>query len=150
MPALSAAFNKNNKVELQHLAVRSSSISMLTGLPVLLLAIFYGEDLILKFFGSQYHGAEKVLLILSLGQMVNASAGSIGLLMFVSRKEHIVMITQGVVLVLNIALCFMLIPSKGAIGAAIASAISLSLRNVYLVIYSYTKFGIIPFPIFKP
>lgn len=146
MPILSNAYSSGDKVELQRLAGRSCTISFFTAFPILLIAIFFGEELILKVFGSGYQNAGMILLLLSLGQLVNVSAGSSGLLMLVSRNEQTVMITQAAVLLMNSVLCIILIPRMGAMGAAIAATASLSLRNIYLVFSIYRSMGIVSLP----
>lgn len=146
MPSFSKLFGSGDKAELQRQVARGCTISLLTAFPILLATVFFGEEIILLLFGSGYQGAGILLLILSLGQLINVSAGSSGVLMLASHKEHTVMLTQGAVLVLNSILCIILIPELGAMGAAMASAISLTIRNTYLVFFIYRSLGIISLP----
>lgn len=146
MPVLSKACHSNQQVELQRLVTRICNISLGMALPVLLITLFFAEELIVFLFGAGYVGAATILFILSLGQIVNVSSGTNGLLMIASYEENTLLKSQGVTLILNIILCIILIPRLGAMGAAIASAISLSLMNIYLVINIYLKMGIVSLP----
>ncbi|WP_299880380.1 oligosaccharide flippase family protein [uncultured Cocleimonas sp.] len=147
MPALNKAYNNNQHEELQRLANRSCIFSTFFGMPIILIVLFFGESLLTILFGSEYHKASNILLILAVGQIINVSAGSTGLLMLVSRKEHMIVINLGFTLLLNVGFCIILIPSLGAIGAAIASTISLALKNVFLIYYLYRNIGIVSLPI---
>jgi O-antigen/teichoic acid export membrane protein len=51
--------------------------------------------------------------------------------------------------ILNVAMCLLLIPRAGAIGAAIATAISLSTMNLISVILAYCRLSILTLPIPK-
>lgn len=146
MPALSKAFNNGEQEELQRLANRSCLFSAFLGMPIILIALFFGESFITILFGSDYRNASDILLVLAVGQIINVSAGSTGLLMLVSRKEHIVMMNLGFALLLNIGLCIILIPIIGATGAAIASSVSLAFRNIILISYLYRNMRILSLP----
>ena len=148
MPILSKAYNSGDKIELQRLASRSCIISFITAFPILFITILFGDGLIPTIFGSEYQDVGIILYVLMFGQLVNVITGSSGLLLLVLRNEQTFMIIQTAVLLLNSALCIILIPRMGAMGAAIASAISLSLMNICLVSTIYCKIGIVSLPVF--
>jgi len=147
MPTLSTAFNNEDQKELKRLANRSCIISFFSGIPIIFVALFFGDSLITTAFGSEFKSANDILLILIIGQIINISAGSTGLLMIISRKERVVMMTQGFSLFLNISFCIILIPVIGALGAAIASSASIIFRNIFLILYLYRKLGVLSLPI---
>jgi O-antigen/teichoic acid export membrane protein len=51
--------------------------------------------------------------------------------------------------ILNVVMCLLLIPWAGAIGAAIATAISLSAMNLVSVVLVYYRLSILTLPIPK-
>jgi O-antigen/teichoic acid export membrane protein len=74
------------------------------------------------------------LMILTVGQFVNAAAGSVGYILQMTghQKFHQNVILIGTIM--NITLNWILIPVYGLVGAAIASAIGMIFWNVFFSI----------------
>ena len=81
------------------------------------------------------------MVILIVGQMMNAFAGSVGYLLNMTGGQKIMRNIAGIAALLNIVLNTLLIPSYGINGAAYASAISLASWNVLAVIYIKQHYG---------
>ena len=97
------------------------------------LAIF-GKD-VLGIFGDGFVVGYVILLILLAGQIVNALAGSVGLLMTMTGHQKQAAQILGVIAIINILLNIALIPKMGLIGAAIAAAATTILWNLSMLNY---------------
>ena len=100
---------------------------------------------ILHLFGEEYMTASTILIILSLGQLINASVGSNGALLRMTGYHKITLANNILVAIINIVLNYMLIRLYGALGAAIATAFSLALINTIKVVEVYIIYRIHPY-----
>ena len=97
------------------------------------------------FFGESYNEGMKALMIISIGIAFNVSVGSTGtLLQSIGNSRH-VLLADIFGVVTNIILNIHLVPSSGIEGAAIATALSLFVRNLITVIMIYYSLKFIPF-----
>jgi O-antigen/teichoic acid export membrane protein len=108
-------------------------IFILTIPGIVLLAVF--STVFLSFFGEGYMQAKNALIILLLGQTVNALCGSVGVYMNMTGKQNTLQIILIISFLLNLVLNWLLIPLYGMIGAAIATSISMVLWNITGTIY---------------
>ena len=106
-------------------AVAAVSVPLAIGLVV------FGRPL-LRLFGSEFAQGYQALVILTGGQLVNALAGSVGLLLVMTNHERDVIIAHGLSLCVILLLGFLLIPRWGIEGTAWARVGSLILWNVFL------------------
>lgn len=98
----------------------------------------------LSFFGSEFTSGSTALSILVFGQLVNAAAGSVGLLLVMTAHEREAAIGMGVGLSLNVLLNTLLIPLWGIEGAAGASATSMIVWNLWLAVRVHRRLGLDP------
>lgn len=91
-------------------------------LPLAVVVIVFSRPL-MRIFGHDFEMGWPILVIGTLGQLVNCGVGSVGYLLLMSGHEKRVMRVQIVTTVIIVALSAALIPVWGAVGAAIASAI---------------------------
>ena len=96
-----------------------------------LLLISFG-DRILGLFGAEFVAARWSMTILILGQLVNVGAGSVGYLMGMTGHHRQSAFVLGCSAVLNLILNAILIPIFGIMGAAIATAVTMALWNIWL------------------
>lgn len=105
----------------------------------LIIALALLPTFALSFFGESYISAKNALLILLIGQVVNAFCGSVGIYLNMTGKQKSFQLILVSALILNIVLNYVLIPKFGMIGAAIATSASMILWNVVAVVYVYKK-----------
>jgi len=131
-PRIAGSFAENNLLDLQKIASIGSLISFAFTIPMVLVLYFWGAEILAIFFGKEFIVGYNALLIICLGQMVNAFFGSSITLLTMSSNEKFVI--QGMFLsaIMNTILDFLLIPQMGVNGAAISVACSLVIWNVYL------------------
>ncbi|GAB6101003.1 flippase [Thermococcus atlanticus] len=119
-------------------------IFMLT-LPLFSLMFLFPETTIRLFFGAKYVSAAPALQILALGFMFHTFLGLNGLSLLVIGKPKLNMIGDTFAVISNVLLNFLLIPPYGIVGAAVATAVSYFVANVFRSFWLYRRTGIHPF-----
>jgi O-antigen/teichoic acid export membrane protein len=145
-PRFAALHAANDREGVARLALRSTWLTTISSLPLLLIFMIFPAP-ILSVFGPQFEAGAQALLILSLGQFVNAATGPVGYLLNMSGYHRIEGRIAVVGAVLTVALCFALIPLWGILGAAAANAIATASCNLLRVYYAHTCLGILMLPI---
>ena len=128
------------------LAVRSTLLTTVSSVPLLLIFMIFPAQ-ILSLFGPQFEAGAQVLIVLTLGQFVNAATGPVGYLMNMSGYHRI----EGRIAVagalITVGLCFALIPLWGILGAAAANAIATAACNLLRVYFTKSRLGILMLPL---
>lgn len=140
-PKFSELFHSGKTDELFYIAKKSAKLIFWTSSPILIGLIIFGKPVLSLAFGQDFKTAYPPLVLLVVGQFVNAISGSTGYFMNMTGNERIfknIILTSAII---NVLLSFILIPRMGIIGAAIAATISLVLWNAVTLIYIKTKFG---------
>lgn len=130
-PMFASLYAQGNRAELQHLV---SVIARWMFYPALAMAIglLIFADPILGLFGPEFVGAKWAMIALMVGQLVNVGAGSVGYLLTMTGHQNQCAMVVGWSGLLNILLNWISIPQLGILGAAIATAISMSLWNIWM------------------
>lgn len=128
--------------KLQQVITLSTRVVAVISFPVALIFIFAGENIITLIFGIQYAQAATALAILSVGQLVNASMGSVALVLNMTGHDSKTLVGVIVALVSNISCGLVLIPFYGLIGAAIGYTVSLIIWNILLYYQTRKATGI--------
>lgn len=145
-PRFAALHAAHDSEGVARLAVRSTLLTTVSSVPLLLLFIVFPEK-ILALFGPQFEAGAQALIILSVGQFVNAMTGPVGYLLNMSGFHRI----EGRIAVagalMTAGLCLALVPLWGLLGAAAANAIATATCNLLRVYYAKTCLGILMLPI---
>lgn len=146
-PKFSSLLVRGDLRELEELGRRVTRIMVLCVSPVLFLFIFF-PGFFLSIFGNEFLVGSDVLIILSIGQLINVATGSVGYLLIMSGFEKQLRNNSLLVAVLNIFLNLILVPEYGITGAAFASALSVALMNVIstIIVYKKLTISILPIP----
>lgn len=128
--------------QLSKLVTISSLIITFLAFVPFLIFISQGEFLINFIFGKEYIGGYTVLIILVMGQFINALFGSVGALLNMTGHEKDSMKGMIYGIMFNIILNTVLIPFWGIVGAAVSSALSLVVWNSILRYYVNKRLGI--------
>ena len=99
---------------------------------VLALLLIIYRDRVLGLFGNEFTAGGWSMTILIMGQLVNVGAGSVGYLMEMTGNHHRSAYVLGCSAICNLILNSILIPTLGIMGAAIATALSMALWNIWL------------------
>jgi O-antigen/teichoic acid export membrane protein len=132
-PAVARLYAEGDRHRLEHTTERMARATLLLSTPIALVLVI-APGLYLGIFGSDFRSGATALMILAIGQLVNAAAGPSGNVLIMTGHEQVA--ARGVIagLVLNLALAVVLVPRLGVTGGAIAFASSLVVWNVALVV----------------
>jgi O-antigen/teichoic acid export membrane protein len=86
--------------------------------------------LVIPIFGADYGAGAKVTIILSAAMLVATGCGGVDAVLLMSGRSWLSLGNAVITLAVNLGLDLLLIPSHGILGAAIAHATSLALRNI--------------------
>lgn len=131
-PRLASAFAQKDTFEAQKTASIGSLISFGLTFPVVLVFYFFGTEILNLVFGSEYVIGYRALLIISLGQAINAFFGSSISILTMSGNEKFVIKGMSLSTIVNILLNLALIPYLGIDGAAVGASTALLVWNIYL------------------
>lgn len=131
-PYFARAWRGGDQYGLQKLATIGARVSFISTLPVVIIFWTGGSWLLTQVYGEAYTGAFLALILLCVGQCVNAFFGSVGNLLTMSGKEWVALSGLVISTLVNIILNWLLIPKYGAEGAAMATAASVITWNAIL------------------
>lgn len=110
------------------------------GITTLIVAILINfNQWFLGIFGNEFKVGGLALIILCSIHLINSAVGSVGIIMQMIGKQKQYQYIAIISLCINLALNFLLIPIYGIIGAAVATAISLSVWNIAGTVYLKRK-----------
>ena len=128
-PLIAEYFAAHSRDELQKLVTHISRMIFLVSFPFVVLLVLFGPWL-LGLFGEEFLVAYPALLVLALGQCVSFSVGPVGFLLTMTGHERVHLRILIVTAVVNVCLNVPLILAFGIEGAAVATALSIALRNL--------------------
>jgi O-antigen/teichoic acid export membrane protein len=140
-PTFATLYAEGKLEQLQKLVTHSTRLISLLAL-VMTLGLIALRSPILQLFGADFIHGQTALIILSVGYLVNALTGSVGLLLNMTGHAKFSAATVAFAALINICLNWLLIPKWGVNGAAIATAFSMIVSNVIGAILVRQKLGI--------
>lgn len=146
-PKIANLFKKSKISEIRVMIQRVSKVLGFIGLLFIFSFLFFGNFL-LKFWGAEFQAGYFILIILSFGQLFNMTAGCSGMLLVMCGFEKIHGYISLFTVILNIILNFIFILNFGAMGAAVATALTLFISNLTKLIVAKRKIGILALPKF--
>ena len=134
----SALYAKKSLKELQRVVSLGITFVFLSTLPIAMVYLLWGTN-ILRLFGQDFDASYNILIVLTLGQLVNALCGPVSLLLNMTGHQNYAAKTLVLSATVNIVLNAILIPIYGAMGAAIATAFATALWNLVMVYFVWKK-----------
>lgn len=129
-PMIADLYSRGERKEVEKIFQTSSRWSLALTLPLFLIMVVAGDD-ILRIFGAEFAAGWIPLMILCTGHLVRAGAGGMAIQMLsMTGHQYLKLYTDLGLAALNIGLNILLIPKWGALGAAIATGISITLVNL--------------------
>ena len=117
---------------------------MAFSLPLAIVIMVFARPL-MRIFGAAFEAGWLVLIIGAVGQLVNCGVGSVGYLLLMSGNERRLIKVQVVAVVVTVGLSFALIPQWGIVGAAVASAATNILTNIWNLAQLRRVLGFLPY-----
>ncbi len=140
-PEFSSMWEIGERQRLGKLVHRVSLVMAAIAFVVLFIFIVFSGP-VLQLFGEAFGGAEITLKILAIGQFVVLATGPVAYLLMMSGHERFHRNNIIFCAIMNIILNSYLIPNYGIAGAATATALSLTAKNLLAVIFVRKKLGI--------
>lgn len=140
-PMVAGAWARQDQGELHRLAQLTTRLSFGAGLGIAL-ALVLGGKWALGLFGPEYPQAYPVLLVLLAGGLINAATAATGPLITMTNMQRQSLWTGLLALLTAILACVLLIPGHGAIGAAIAASLAMTVRATSRMIWIWVQLGI--------
>ena len=132
---------ENDVATMAKTATTLARLALLTAIPLPLLIWLFGEPLLVLLFGAGFGESVNPAIIISAGFCFSAAIGMAHSLLIMSHLEKLALRLTAVALVINTALCLLLIPDMGLTGAAIANASASICWNGLLWFYALRKTG---------
>lgn len=140
-PRIATLYAAGDLAGIERILLRGARAASALAIPPALILILLGPW-ILSLFGHGFREANTTLVVLVIGQVVNAATGAVGVALVMTRHEQLVTGAWFVGTVLLVVLCVILIPIWGATGAAIATAGSVAFINISLMVVVWRKLGL--------
>lgn len=144
-PLMSSIHASGDHDELKKLVSESTRWILSMALPIILVLIFEGKLILRYFYGEQFSVGYTVLLILSIGQLIKAGMGLVGILLQMTGQHKVYMKINIFWGILNVILNIILVPRFGMIGAAIATTFCLSMIDIVGVFMIYKRLAVLTF-----
>jgi O-antigen/teichoic acid export membrane protein len=111
--------------------------------PIALVFLLVPQE-IMAVFGGGFRSGAPILLILLAGQFANYITGPVGLIVSMAGWSRLQLINMLTSLLLQVVLAFLLIPSQGIVGAAIANSAGIISLNLLQLIEVRVRLGFQP------
>jgi len=145
MPRLAQLLPRRDMVVVSDVFKISTAWSMAVAWP-LYAVIASSASLYLEVFGERYVGNDgvPVVVTMSVAMMITTAAGALDSVLLMSGRSMASLVNGLVAASLNVALCLVLIPWIGIVGAAIAWAVAVLVRNLLAFILVRHDLGLTP------
>jgi O-antigen/teichoic acid export membrane protein len=125
-PIISDLYAKKRMDELQRQFKIVARWIISVSLPIFAFMVVFSKP-IMSVFGHQFIAGYTVLIILSIGQLLNTATGSVGFMLIMTGKPLANTINSSILCITSIFLNIFLVPVFGIIGAAYTSMLSILL-----------------------
>lgn len=143
-PALAQLYRTGDNRRLQSLVTATARAALLGSLPVALVLGVFGGPVLGAVFGAEFSAGAAALAILCVGQLINAAMGPVGNILNMTGFERHSARAVAIAAAVNAALNLALVPRWGMEGAAVATAVSMTVWNVLLGIWVKRLTGLNP------
>lgn len=98
--------------------------------PIYLVFAVHAGALMELVFGAGYQAGGAVLQLLAIAMLISTAIGPLDVLLLMAGKSSLSLFNTTVALVVDLALCFLLIPQWGILGAGVAWAAAIIIKNL--------------------
>lgn len=144
-PLIADYFERTEYSSLRSIFATSTRWGLYISTPLFLLMVTHPQDILTALFGDRYGSAHTALSILCVGQFINMATGAVGTVIILTRRQMAWIWISATGLFLNISLNLLWIPSRGAVGAALATALSTAVLYISATLYVRFKMNLSPY-----
>ena len=141
-PKFAALYMQHDMKNLKSTVRHGARILTMAATPFLAILVLIPEK-VMSIYGLDFVDGSTALMILAIGQFFNAATGSVGYLLMMTNNEKLLRNIVVVSALMHIIICIYAIPKYGVIGAAVATAITMSLVNFVSTFFSWKKLNIL-------
>jgi O-antigen/teichoic acid export membrane protein len=131
-PKAARMFRTGDEETLGQIVSLTCLVTGAIGLVIFLALATLGQPILEAAFGAEFLAAYMPMLVMAIGALLAVASGPVVLLLNMAGHERVSLITTVTMLAGKVALNFVLIPAQGALGAAFATAIALTMLNLTL------------------
>lgn len=142
-PTFAVLHTQNNRAELQKVISTVTVWIFWSSIIIGLILIIFAKPF-LSLFGPGFVEAHWALKILVVGQLINTLSGSVGNLLSMTGYQNQLMVVSACIALMNLGLNTIAIPLWGVVGAALTTAVTLSIWNIWLVVIVIRNLGVNP------
>ncbi len=113
-------------------------------LPLGCVMIVFAREL-MRIFGPAFEAGWLILVIGTLGQLINCGVGSVGYLLLMSGQQRRLIRIQAVMAGVMVGLSLLLIPRLGLTGAALGAAVTNAVSNLWYLHEVRSRLGLFPY-----
>jgi O-antigen/teichoic acid export membrane protein len=143
-PGIAELHATGNHSLLQRLYTTLTKWILALTIPLGLTIMIFARPL-MGIFGSAFEAGAAVLIIGTVGQLVNCAVGSVGYLLLMSGHQNQMVKIQAVNAALMITLSILLVPKFGIRGAACAAAVSVAITNLWSLRAVHQRLKLLPY-----
>lgn len=136
-------FSQGEKEKLQQLVFTTAKITFFTTIPLVAILLVF-PTFILSQYGDEFLSGRILLRILLIGQLVNVLSGPNGLILNMTIYQDLLARIFTITFLVDIVLLFVLLPTLGINGAALATTGSILFRNLIVNFYVWRNLNINP------
>lgn len=140
LPAMSEVYGGGNKEELARVHANSTRYLAMLSFPICLGGIAISRQLFPVLYGLSFQPASLLFAILLVGGTIGFISTSSSSLLYGAELQRIVVKVGVIFASVNIAVNWLVVPTLGAKGAALATALSQSMGGVAMITYAYKNF----------
>ena len=140
-PMVSELFSSAENTELQRIISIACVIIFIVTFPISLFILFY-STWILGIFGPDFIKGSLALKLLIFGQLINASAGPVGIILIMTGFQNQFLKVIIISFLINVLLNFFAIPRYGIEGAAVVTTIVMCIWNIWMVLIVKKKLSL--------
>jgi O-antigen/teichoic acid export membrane protein len=147
---VASTYAKGDMRQLERLMRGAATASLLMSLPITIVYLGFGEQILRIAFGPSFEQGATILAILTIGRTVSAASGSPAILLQMTGHEVLVTKSTIVMAVLTVVASIAVVDSYGPEGVATVTALSMIGRNLVMTVWARTRVGINTLPSLHP
>ncbi len=140
---ISSIHSSGNLKELRRVVRESTRWILSIAMPIILILILEGRYILNYCYGSEFEAGYIVLVILTIGQMIKAGSGMVGILFQMTGEHKIYMKINIIFGILNIILNLIFVPLYGMLGAAVATSFCLSMVDIISIFVIHKRLSVL-------
>ena len=137
LPIITGLYSKNKSKDIHKISETTSRWILITNLPIFFFILLYSKEILKIMFGSEYVLGTTALIILIFAYMIRSLAHVHASILNMIKKNKTLFKIIVISSILNIILNYLLIPTLGIEGGAIATAVALLVNFILLTLSAY-------------